>query len=62
MDANRYFSESKQLEFFKALKTDTELNYYFSRIITYMPNIISMYHDVIQQNEKLVAMIEKEMK
>ena len=51
-----------QSDFFKALKTDTELNYYFNRITMYMPTIVESYHDVIQHNQKLVALIEKEIK
>jgi hypothetical protein len=62
MDKHRYFLKSNQPEFYKEIQTNVDLNYYFRRIASTMPYVIERYKDVIQHNEKLIKMIDKEMK
>jgi hypothetical protein len=62
LESNRYLSDSNNAAFMQALKTDENLKYIFQRIIDRTPYLINLYNDVIQHNEKLVAMIEKEVK
>ncbi len=62
MDRHRYFLAAKQTEFYKEIQTNVDLNYYFKRIASTMPYVIDRYRDVIQHNEKLVRMIDKEIK
>lgn len=62
IEANRFYGNPNNLALYKALKTNDDLNYYFKRTSKIIPNIMREYHDVIQHNEKLVTMIEKEVK
>ena len=62
LESRLYLAESHRAEFLKALKTDDNLKYIFQRIADRTPHLIEQYHDVIEQNEKLIALIEKELK
>jgi hypothetical protein len=62
MESHRYYLKAKQPEFYKAVQTDADLNYYFKRIASNMPEVIEQYQNVIQHNEKLVKMIDNEVK
>ncbi len=62
VDSLHLFSKKRNVDFLNALQTDESLKYYCGRFAERTTRLMERYHDLIQQNEKLIKMIEKEIK
>jgi hypothetical protein len=62
IEAHRYNSKPDLSELYKDIQFNADFSYYLVRMTKLIPRIMTSYHDVIQQNEKLIAMIGKEIK
>jgi hypothetical protein len=62
LESHQYFLKSNRDAFYKVLKTDKDLKYYPVSIARMIPQIQKSYQELIEQNEKLIKMIEVEVK
>jgi hypothetical protein len=60
-DEKMLFGSNKEKQLLQYIKEDERLRYIFKRSYSNMPYIIRLYKEVILQNKKLIAMIDKEL-
>jgi hypothetical protein len=62
LESHQYYLKSNRDELYKALKTDKDLRYYPIITVRMIPNIQKKYQELVEHNEKLIKMIEVEIK
>ena len=60
-DEKMLFGSNREQQLLQQIKTDEKLQYIFKRCRSNMMYIISLYKDVIAQNNKLIKMIDEEL-
>jgi hypothetical protein len=62
IDSFQLFSEKREADFLNFIQTDETLKYYCGRFADRTMRLMGRYHDLIKSTEKLIKMIEKEIK
>lgn len=62
LESKKLLTDDKLPELIQVSKNDANLKYYFGRVPNLMNYACNVYKDVINQNIKLIALIDKELK